>query len=224
MRVCCCPTTYSLYNSKLTVTSLQILLDALLNPACKSYPAERISTCPTAIFLYTRTTVRSYWSHCQLEIVQTVIHLKVTLPYGDGSQELQYSPQWHSSTQGSCSFWTFKFHDFSMITEGNSMTFWVPSLVHAKDPSHMHQNITENITFYVGPECHFCYGIFQFSMTSDIFEDLCDFSRPGNQSFKFHDFPGFSWLHEPCQHGLALLTNKKEVWTGKKKCKMSCTI
>ena len=34
-------------------------------------------------------------------------------------------------------------------------------------------------------------GIFPFSMTSDILKDFHDFSRPGNKSFKFHDFPGF---------------------------------
>ena len=38
----------------------------------------------------------------------------------------------------------------------------------------------------------FFYGIFPFSMTSDIFKDFHDFSRPGNQSFRFHDFSRFS--------------------------------
>ena len=42
-------------------------------------------------------------------------------------------------------------------------------LAHAKGPSHVHQNITRNITFYIMPDRHVCYGTFPFSMTFDIF-------------------------------------------------------
>ena len=54
-----------------------------------------------------------------------------------------------------------------------------PQFAHAKTPLHVHQNIAGNITFYVGPECYFCQGIFSFSMTFDIFKNFCDFSTPG---------------------------------------------
>ena len=72
----------------------------------------------------------------------------------------------------------------------------VPNLAHAKGLSRVHQNIIGYVTFYVGPECllpfFFFLGTFPFSMTFDIFKDFHDFSRPGNQSFKFHDFSRFS--------------------------------
>ena len=87
-----------------------------------------------------------------------------------------------------------KFHDFSMINYGNSMTFKYPTL-RTQRVSRMrnfaHQNIEGNIKFYVGLECIF-YGKFPFSMIFDIFQDFVDFSRPENQSFKFHDFSRFS--------------------------------
>ena len=56
----------------------------------------------------------------------------------------------------------------------------------------MDQNIIWNITFYVGPECNFFYGILPFSMAFNNLKDFHDFSWPGNQSFKFHDFSRFS--------------------------------
>ena len=85
----------------------------------------------------------------------------------------------------------------------NSMTFpWqnpeIPrpfstNLAHPKGILYVHKNINRNITYYFGPECLF-YGIFPFSMTSDISKDFRDFSRPGNQSFKFHmTCLGFPW-------------------------------
>ena len=46
--------------------------------------------------------------------------------------------------------------------------------------------------FMLGQNVIFCYVIFPFSMTSDICKDFHDFSTPGNQSFKFHDFSRFS--------------------------------
>ena len=53
-------------------------------------------------------------------------------------------------------------HDFSIFHD-----LLVPNLENATGPSHVHQNITESIIFYVGPQCHFCSGIFHFSMTFD---------------------------------------------------------
>ena len=40
-------------------------------------------------------------------------------------------------------------------------------------------------------ECHF-WCSFPFSMSFYIFKDFHDLSRPGNQSFKSHDFSKFS--------------------------------
>ena len=39
-----------------------------------------------------------------------------------------------------------------------------------------------------------------FSMTFDILKDFRNFSRPGNQSFKFHDFSRFSMIVQTLLH------------------------
>ena len=47
----------------------------------------------------------------------------------------------------------------------------IPNPTCAKGLLHLHQNITVNITFYVGSEWHLLNGLFQVSMTCDIFKD-----------------------------------------------------
>ena len=57
-------------------------------------------------------------------------------------------------------------------------------------PLHVHQNITRNITFHVGTECHFSmtFGILKNSMTSPGLE----ISHSNSMTF-----PSFPWLYEP---------------------------
>ena len=66
---------------------------------------------------------------------------------------------------------------------------------------HVRQNITGNITFCVGPQCHFCYGSFPFSMTLNIFFSRFPWLLQAWKSViqtpwlfqGFHD-----WPHGPC--------------------------
>ena len=55
----------------------------------------------------------------------------------------------------------------------------------------MYLSVTRNITFLVGPECHFIWYIsiyHDFSMTFDIFKDFTDSCRHGNHQgvLNFH--------------------------------------
>ena len=72
----------------------------------------------------------------------------------------------------------------------------VPNLALAKG---LHQKLPRIPHFTLGQNVIF-YGTFPFSMTFDSCQDLHDFSRSGNQSFKFHDFSRFPWPHEPCEN------------------------
>ena len=86
----------------------------------------------------------------------------------------------------------------------NSMTFpWLfndniwkfhdllePNLLHTMGPMHVHQNITGNITFYVGAECNFW-------LFHDIFKDFM--TSPGLEISHSNSMisPGFPWPHNP---------------------------
>ena len=68
---------YNLYDSKLAVTSLPILLDVLSKHMHKPKPAKRI--CPNSLTCM-HNTARLHWHHCQLKIVQP-IHNPIILIY-----------------------------------------------------------------------------------------------------------------------------------------------
>ena len=82
-------------------------------------------------------------------------------------------------------------------------------------------SITRKITFYIGPECHYCYSMFPFSMTYGIFEKNTKTASSMEIShLNSMTLPGF---HECMNHGYYKKQNKKKTLEHNKAKMHTCT-